>query len=49
MVVEKILYDFEKYEFVIKLELNEYLCCFFDYYVCVLKKIVENKGIVYYL
>lgn len=40
--------DFEKYESVIKPELNEYLCRFFDHYVCVLKKTVENKGIVYY-
>jgi hypothetical protein len=39
-VAEKILHDFEKYESVIKPELNEYLCRFFDHYVCVLKKTV---------
>lgn len=47
-VAEKILHDFERYEPVIKPELDEYLCRFFDHYVCVLKKTVENKGIVYY-
>lgn len=47
-VAEKILKDFEKYEAVIKPELDEYLCRFFDNYVRVLKDVVENKGIVYY-
>lgn len=46
-VAEKILHDFERYEHVIKPELDEYLCRFFDHYVCVLKETVENKGIVY--
>lgn len=47
-VAEKILHDFKRYEPVIKPELDKYLCQFFDNYVCVLKKVVENKGIVYY-
>lgn len=47
-VAEKILHDFERYEHAIKPELDEYLCRFFDNYVCTLKEAVENKGIVYY-
>lgn len=47
-VAEKILKDFEKYEAVIKPELDDYFCRFFDNYVRVLKVVVENKGIVYY-
>ena len=47
-VAEKILHDFERYESIIKPELDGYLCRFFDNYVCVLKEVVENKGIVYY-
>lgn len=47
-VAERILHDFEKYELDIKPQLNEYQCRFFDNYVCVLRKAVENKGILYY-
>lgn len=47
-VAEKILHDFEIYESVIKPELDEYLCRFFDNYIRVLQKVVENRGVVFY-